>query len=77
MRAAIALAALLLARAAVADDWRAPSAEKLGPLMIDVQAGAAIGLHDTGGAGRPALLYSTGVVVVELGIAVTRDRRGY
>jgi hypothetical protein len=35
--------------------WRVPSGEKNGPLMVDVKAGPAIGLHDTGGVGRPAL----------------------
>ncbi|HEX6835314.1 MAG TPA: hypothetical protein VF334_02020 [Polyangia bacterium] len=55
--------------------WRTPSSEKSGPLMINLRAGPAIGLKDTGGAGRPA--FSTAAAGVELGVAVTPDRRGY
>jgi hypothetical protein len=55
--------------------WRVPSGEKSGPLMINARVGPAIGLKDTGGAGRPA--FSTAAGGVELGVAVTPDRRGY
>jgi hypothetical protein len=55
--------------------WRVPSSEKRGPFMVNVKAGPAIGLHDTGGVGRPA--YSTAAAGVDVGVAVTPDRRGY
>jgi hypothetical protein len=56
--------------------WKpVPSSEKRGQLLVDVKAGPAIGLHDSGGAGRPA--FSTAAVGVDVGVAVTPDRRGY
>ncbi|MCU1280753.1 MAG: hypothetical protein JWM53_4299 [bacterium] len=55
--------------------WRGPSTDKSGPMMFNVKAGPAIGLKDTGGTGRPA--FSTAAVAVEMGFAVTPDRRGY
>jgi hypothetical protein len=67
-----AIVAIMLTACA---SWRVPSAEKSGPLMVNARVGPAIGLHDTGGAGRPA--FSTAAGGVELGVALTPDRRGY
>lgn len=69
------LAIVLVAIVSGCAGWRTPSGEKNGPLTANVKAGPAIGLHDTGGAGRPA--FSTAAGGVDVAIAVTPDRRGY
>jgi hypothetical protein len=55
--------------------WRAPSAEKAGPVMLNARGGVSVGLKDTGGAGRPA--YDGASIELELGFAVSSDRQTY
>ncbi len=74
--ALLGLVLVAFARPAQADFF-GPSSEKSGPFMLDLKIGPAFGLHDAGGAGREAFAYSAASLALDLGIAVTPDRRGY